>query len=62
MWGSDWPVCNVGGPVGKEGNWGLWREVVESWLEGRGVSGEEAEGVFWRAGWRVYGLGEDGEK
>ncbi|KAF3041701.1 hypothetical protein E8E12_005767 [Didymella heteroderae] len=33
MFGSDWPVCNVGGPAGEKGNWGLWVESVESLLE-----------------------------
>ncbi|KAF2128075.1 hypothetical protein P153DRAFT_319338, partial [Dothidotthia symphoricarpi CBS 119687] len=28
MFGSDWPVCNVGGPKGEAGNWAFWVEAV----------------------------------
>lgn len=56
MFGSDWPVCNVGGPKGEEGNWALWREVVERWLEEKGSGEEERERVWWRAGAEAYGL------
>ncbi|KAB8446214.1 hypothetical protein FH972_025196 [Carpinus fangiana] len=35
MFGSDWPVCNAGGP-GEKQTWGLWRDVV-------GVALEDAE-------------------
>jgi L-rhamnono-1,4-lactonase len=55
MFGSDWPVCNVGGPKGEE-NWGLWREVVERMLEDYNVDSEGKEGVWWRAGCRAYGV------
>ncbi|ORY14155.1 hypothetical protein BCR34DRAFT_599360 [Clohesyomyces aquaticus] len=56
MFGSDWPVCNIGGPKG-EGSWGFWREVVERILEEREV-GEEEEGgeVWWRVGGEAYGV------
>lgn len=56
MFGSDWPVCNVGGPKGEEGNWGFWREVVEKVVEERGMSEEEKESVWWRAGCEAYGI------
>lgn len=56
MFGSDWPVCNVGGPKGEKGNWGLWRDVVEEVMEGRGMSEEEREGIWWRNGSRAYGV------
>lgn len=52
MFGSDWPVCNIGGPMGEQ-SWELWREVVESWLERKG-DGEED--VWWRAGCEAYGI------
>ena len=64
MFGSDWPVCNVGGPrgevdeEGRESNWGVWRGVVEAWMEERGFGEEIREGVWWRGGARAYGLGE----
>ncbi|KAF2820213.1 hypothetical protein CC86DRAFT_374438 [Ophiobolus disseminans] len=56
MFGSDWPVCNVGGPRGEEGNWKFWVEVVERVLVERGLSEEEKEGVWWRTGKGVYGI------
>jgi predicted TIM-barrel fold metal-dependent hydrolase len=55
MFGSDWPVCNVGGPLGEQ-NWGLWREVVEQRLESDGFSDEEKEGVWWKTGCEAYGI------
>lgn len=51
MFGSDWPVCNVGGPAGDKGNWGLWREVVEKL-----VSEQDSDGVWWKAGVEAYDL------
>ncbi|RAR12276.1 amidohydrolase family protein [Stemphylium lycopersici] len=56
MFGSDWPVCNVGGPKGEAGNWTLWREVVEAYLEGKGMSAEVREGVWWRVAEVAYGV------
>jgi predicted TIM-barrel fold metal-dependent hydrolase len=55
MFGSDWPVCNVGGPKGEQGNWTFWREVVEAVLQGRGLS-DESGSIWWRAGARAYGV------
>ncbi|KAF1926218.1 uncharacterized protein M421DRAFT_94079 [Didymella exigua CBS 183.55] len=54
MFGSDWPVCNVGGPAGEKGNWGLWVEIVESLLEAAHVAEEDREQVWWKAGSRAY--------
>jgi predicted TIM-barrel fold metal-dependent hydrolase len=56
MFGSDWPVCNVGGPRGEAGNWGFWREVVSRVLEEWEDSEEVTEGVWWRTGERAYGI------
>ena len=53
MFGSDWPVCNVGGPNGEE-NWGLWREVVAESIDGYGE--EDREYVWWKAGSEAYGI------
>lgn len=53
MFGSDWPVCNVGGPNGEE-NWGLWREVVAKSIENYQES--EKEYVWWKAGSEAYGI------
>jgi predicted TIM-barrel fold metal-dependent hydrolase len=56
MFGSDWPVCNVGGPKGEQGNWEFWREIVEAVMEDRGFSAEEKERVWWGAGCEAYGI------
>ncbi|KAH6433494.1 hypothetical protein HBI59_173460 [Parastagonospora nodorum] len=56
MFGSDWPVCNVGGPKGEKGNWGFWRDVVEKVMNERGTSEEDREGIWWRNGSRAYGV------
>lgn len=56
MFGSDWPVCNVGGPAGEKGNWGLWVESVELLLEEAHVAEEKTEQVWWKAGSKAYGV------
>lgn len=56
MFGSDWPVCNVGGPKGEQGNWKFWVDVVERVLEERDMSEEERERVWWRTGAEAYGI------
>jgi L-rhamnono-1,4-lactonase len=56
MFGSDWPVCNVGGPKGDAGNWRLWREVVEKYIDEKGFGEEEKERVWWGAGCEAYGV------
>ncbi|KAH9863758.1 hypothetical protein J1614_009690 [Plenodomus biglobosus] len=54
MFGSDWPVCNVGGPAGEDGNWRLWKEVVGMCTPG--WSAREEESLWWEAGCRAYGI------
>ena len=54
MFGSDWPVCNVGGPRGEDGNWTLWREVVETWMGERGLSEEDREKIWWQTACEAY--------
>jgi predicted TIM-barrel fold metal-dependent hydrolase len=56
MFGSDWPVCNVGGPKGEKGNWGFWKEVVEEVMEERGLTESERDGIWWRNGCMAYGV------
>ena len=56
MFGSDWPVCNVGGPAGEEGSWKLWRSVVGSWMEGKGLGEAEKKRVWRGAGEVAYGV------
>lgn len=54
MFGSDWPVCNIGGPVGEEKNWVLWRDCVQHIIDryDEGV----AEDIWWKAGCDAYGI------
>ncbi|KAH6643071.1 hypothetical protein C7974DRAFT_116635 [Boeremia exigua] len=54
MFGSDWPVCNVGGPVGEKENWGLWVESVQLLLQEAKIAGVTSESVWWKAGVRAY--------
>lgn len=54
MFGSDWPVCNVGGPAGETGNWALWAESVKLLLQEARIEGTDAESVWWKAGSRAY--------
>jgi L-rhamnono-1,4-lactonase len=56
MFGSDWPVCNVGGPAGEKGNWALWVESVEALLNEVKVGDKERESVWNGAGSRAYGV------
>ncbi|KAF2649360.1 hypothetical protein K491DRAFT_610975 [Lophiostoma macrostomum CBS 122681] len=55
MFGSDWPVCDVGGPR-RGHNWELWRKVVEASLQKFGVPGTERQFVWWKAACEVYGI------
>ncbi|KAF2033116.1 NAD(P)-binding protein [Setomelanomma holmii] len=56
MFGSDWPVCNVGGPKGEKGNWGFWVQVVERVLQERGYGEKGKEAVWWETGARAYAV------
>jgi L-rhamnono-1,4-lactonase len=53
MFGSDWPVCNVGGG-GNEVSWRSWREVVEMLLERRGLGKDEKRCVWGGVAERAY--------
>lgn len=55
LFGSDWPVCDIGGPGGDRA-WGVWREAVACALEAWGLGAKEREGVWWRNAVEVYGL------
>lgn len=61
MFGSDWPVCNVKGPKG-EGSWPVWREAVETLMEGLGVDEKGKERIWWGTSAEAYGLGLGEEK
>jgi L-rhamnono-1,4-lactonase len=45
MFGSDWPVCNVGG-AGSSNAWRNWQGAVELLLEEMGLSDEEKTAVW----------------
>jgi len=54
MFGSDWPVCNLGGG-GNDVTWRRWRSVVESILERCGFSEEQLRGIWGEVALRAYG-------
>ncbi|KAJ4535730.1 L-rhamnono-gamma-lactonase [Exophiala dermatitidis] len=45
MFGSDWPVCNVGGP-GIRKSWGHWYALVSAILDDQGLSEEQKKRVW----------------
>lgn len=55
MFGSDWPVCNIGGG-GNDVSWGRWRNVVEEVLTRRGLSEEQKRGVWGDVAIKAYGI------
>ncbi|KAF7593386.1 hypothetical protein BBP40_011575 [Aspergillus hancockii] len=55
MFGSDWPVCNVGGG-GNEVSWRRWKSVVEEILEQRMLSDEQTKGVWGQVAVKAYGV------
>ncbi|GLA27643.1 hypothetical protein CBS147346_10061 [Aspergillus niger] len=55
MFGSDWPVCNVGGG-GSAVAWRRWRSVVEGILEKRGLSQEQKEDVWGGVAVKAYAI------
>lgn len=55
MFGSDWPVCNIGGG-GNETAWRRWRDVVEAVIERRGLTEAQRESVWGGVAIRAYGI------
>ena len=55
MFGSDWPVCNVGGPGG-ELSWKLWRDAVAATIEEYGLSSEEEDRIWFGTAVEAYKL------
>lgn len=56
MFGSDWPVCNIGGPHGNGVNFHIWVEIVE-WFMDHYVNNEELkDNMFWRNACKAYGI------
>lgn len=58
MFGSDWPVCNVGGP-GPEKSWSHWVNFVAAILQDRGLSDAEKARVWAGTAKEVYELDVD---
>lgn len=54
MFGSDWPVCNLGG--GGDGSWAKWKAVVECILDKRGLTDDERMDIWGGTAARAYGL------
>ncbi|KAL4920332.1 hypothetical protein BDW62DRAFT_15950 [Aspergillus aurantiobrunneus] len=55
MFGSDWPVCNVGGG-GNQVTWSRWSRVVEGVLEWRGLVEEQRRGFWGQVAVKAYGV------
>lgn len=55
LFGSDWPVCNVGGG-GNEVSWRRWRTVVEQVLERRGLTEDQKKAVWGQVATAAYGV------
>ncbi|KAF7118113.1 hypothetical protein CNMCM5793_007499 [Aspergillus hiratsukae] len=55
LFGSDWPVCNIGGG-GNEVSWSRWKSVVENVLERRGLTDEQKKGVWGEVAAKAYGI------
>ncbi|EAU34765.1 conserved hypothetical protein [Aspergillus terreus NIH2624] len=55
MFGSDWPVCNVGGG-GNAVSWRRWKSVVEALLERRGLTADQTRAVWGGAAVKAYGV------
>lgn len=56
MFGSDWPVCNVGGP-GPETSWICWVAIVAAVLDDLELSRKDKARVWAGTANEVYGLG-----
>lgn len=55
MFGSDWPVCNVGGP-GVEKSWQHWHDLVAALLRSYNLSWEDQARIWHGTAIEAYGL------
>jgi len=55
MYGSDWPVCNIRGPI-VEKSWPVWTRVVQTVLKGRGLSKEDQRMIWSGTARKAYRL------
>lgn len=59
MFGSDWPVCNVGlGTDGKENTdaWASWTALALQWTKAKNLSDEQTRAFFGGVAAQVYGI------
>ncbi|KAJ5094742.1 hypothetical protein N7456_010603 [Penicillium angulare] len=55
MFGSDWPVCNIGGG-GNKISWNRWTQIVEGILEQRNLTEDEKKGIWGQVAIQAYGI------
>lgn len=55
MFGSDWPVCNIGGG-GNTVSWNRWKDIVEGLLDRRGLTEAQKQGVWGQVAIEAYGI------
>ncbi|KIV86620.1 hypothetical protein PV11_02220 [Exophiala sideris] len=55
MFGSDWPVCNVGGP-GTEASWRHWHALINAILGSQGLNPEEKARVWSETAVEAYNI------
>lgn len=55
LFGSDWPVCNIGGG-GNDVSWDRWKRVIEGVLEQRGLTETQKKGVWGMVAVQAYGI------
>ncbi|EFR01830.1 amidohydrolase [Nannizzia gypsea CBS 118893] len=55
MFGSDWPVCNVGGG-GNPVTWTRWMKVVQLLLEKRGLADDDKNNIWYLTAQKAYGI------
>ena len=55
MFGSDWPICNVGGP-GPELSWNHWHDMIAALLGAQGLSDAEKAMVWSGTAKQAYGI------
>jgi L-rhamnono-1,4-lactonase len=57
MFGSDWPVCNVGGG-GNQNAWKNWQASIELLLEEMGLSDEDKSAVWSGTAAKAYNIND----
>jgi L-rhamnono-1,4-lactonase len=55
MFGSDWPVCNVGGP-GTDLSWRHWHDVVTAILEAENLTDGEKSMIWSGTAAKAYNI------